>query len=503
VRLPPAPTLDDAPPRPATAPARRSAPGSPGVRTPRVRLPAASAVAGGAFVLWGLAVGLGPIHDNSFLTELATGHLVLAHGVPRADPFTFTAAGRPWVVESWLASVLYALVDDVAGGHGLVLLHGALCAALGALGWRLTRPARHLPGRLLSAAALCAVGTGYWSPRPLLVALVCFAAVAVQAETGRGSPWWAVPVLWCWVNVHGSWPLALVYLGLRWAGAAIEGGDTRRRRALFGAAALGAAAGAANPLGPGLLLYPLAVVRHHQAFATVAEWQAPNFGDPVNAAFGVAAVLALALVALQRRRRPGWAQDALVAVVFTGGALVAARNVAVAALVLTPVLARGLEGLGTVTGGRRGVVAAGALVVLGVVGGGLVAGALDRPAYDLSAYPVGEVTWMARHHLLPGRVATPDYVGNYLELRYGTGARAFFDDRVDVFSLAVVHDYDRLLLGRPGWAGILRRLDVHAVLWPRSDPLARDLARDPAWRVRLADRGWIVAVRGAATSAAT
>jgi len=166
----------------------------------------------------------------------------------------------------------------------------------------------------------------------------------------------------------------------------------------------------------------------------------------------------------------------------------------VAALVLTPVLARGLAGVGTVRGEGRGPVPALAGVALAVLGVTLVAGAMDRPAYDLSAYPVAEVTWMARHHLVPGRVATPDYVGNYLELRYGIRAQAFFDDRVDVFPLAMVHDDDDLLLDRPGWAAILARRGVDAVLWPRADPLARSLEGDRDWRVVLADRGWIVAV---------
>ncbi len=72
----------------------------------------------------------------------------------------------------------------------------------------------------------------------------------------------------------------------------------------------------------------------------------------------------------------------------------------------------------------------GALVALGLA---LTAGAMQRPAYDLSLYPVSEVTWLQSQHLVPGRVATTDYVGNYLEFRYGTRADAFIDDRADIF----------------------------------------------------------------------
>ena len=82
------------------------------MRTPRI-----STVVGGTFVIWGTVVGLERLHDNSFLTHVATGRLILAHGVPTRDPYTFTALGRPWVVESWLASVLYRGVENLASGH--------------------------------------------------------------------------------------------------------------------------------------------------------------------------------------------------------------------------------------------------------------------------------------------------------------------------------------------------------------------------------------------------
>jgi hypothetical protein len=456
-----------------------------------VRAPRVSTVVGAAFALWGLAVGLIRLHDNSFLTHVATGRLILAHGVPTTDPYTFTAHGHPWVVESWLASVLYGLVERAGGGHGLEILHAALGAALGALAWVLTRPARRLPGRIMAAAVLLAVGSGYWSPRPLLIALVLFGLLVVLAESDAGAPWMAVPVMWVWVNVHGSWPFALVYLALRLVGRRLDGTSPGRLPRLLGAGTAGVLLGAANPIGPRLLAYPITVITHHQAFAHIVEWQSPSFSDTVNAVFLAGMLVAVVLLVARR----GTVEDVLVAAVFGAAALLASRNVPVAALVLTPVLARGLSGLGTLEGTRRGVIPGAALVALAALGGALVAGALQRPPYDLSIYPVSEVTWMQAHGLLPGRVATPDSVGNYLEFRSGARASAFIDDRVDIFPPAVVRGYDTLLAGRQGWAGVLARYRIDAVLWPRSEPLAGLVAGDRHWSVRLLDRRWLVAVR--------
>jgi len=104
-----------------------------------------------AFVGW--LIGLSGLSDNSFLTHLATGRLIWdTHHIPHSDPYTFTATGKTWVVQSWLASVLYGAVDRVWGASGLLLLMGALCAALAALLWALTSRAESLIPRLAGSA---------------------------------------------------------------------------------------------------------------------------------------------------------------------------------------------------------------------------------------------------------------------------------------------------------------------------------------------------------------
>jgi hypothetical protein len=456
------------------------------VRTPRI-----STVVGGTFVIWGTVVGLERLHDNSFLTHVATGRLILAHGVPTRDPYTFTALGRPWVVESWLASVLYRGVENLAGGHGLQVMHAVLCALLAALGWVLTRPARQLTGRIIAAAALLAVGTGYWSSRPLLIALVLFAVLVVMVENDIGPPWAVVPLMWVWLNVHGSWPLGLAYLVLRMLGRRVDHVDQGRLPRLFGFAVLGAALGAFNPLGLRLVAYPLTVLTHHQAFAHIAEWQSPSFSDPVNVAFLVEALLAVILLVARR----GTVEDVLVTALFTAAALFASRNVPVAALLVTPVLARGLAGIGTIDGKRRGIVPAVALAALAALGFAVTAGAMKHPAYTWTLYPVSEVSWLQSQHLVPGRVATTDYVGNYLEFRFGTHASAFIDDRADIFPPAVEKDYGTLLAGSEGWQQVLARYHFDVVLWPRNEALASLISEDPGWTVRIRDRRWVVAVR--------
>jgi hypothetical protein len=437
-----------------------------------VRWPRVSTVVGGSFTIWGVVVGLQRLHDNSFLTHVATGRLILAHGVPTTDPYSFTALGQPWVVESWLASALFRLVEEATGSHGLVVLHGVLCGVLAMLGWVLTRPAAQLTGRIIAAAGLLAVGTGYWSSRPLLIALALLALVAVMVETDKGPPWALVPLMWVWVNVHGSWPFALAYLLLRIVGRRADGTEIGRLPRMLAFAVAGVALGALNPSGLRLVAYPLTVITHHQAFAHIVEWQTPSFSNAVNAVFLAEVLLAFVLLVVRR----GTIEDVLVLAVFSAAAMLASRNVPVAALLVTPVLAAGVAALGAFA------------VVLAV-------GAVQRPAYNLSAYPVDEVTWLHDHGSAPGRVATTDYVGNYLEYRFGSGASVFVDDRVDVFSPAVERDYGILLSGSPGWQAVLAHYRFGAVLWPRTEPLASLIGREPGWSVKVSNRRWVVAVR--------
>jgi hypothetical protein len=371
------------------------------------------------------------------------------------------------------------------------MLHAALTAMLAAMVWLLSRPAGALVGRILAAAAALSVGTGYWASRPFLIALVLFALVIWMTETEGASPWLLLPVMWVWVNVHGSWPFAFGYLLLRMVARSIERRPLGGFPKLLGTMALGTLLGAGNPFGIRLLGYPLIVLTHHHEFANVVEWQSPSFSDPTNALFLVGALAAFIMLVVRR----GSLEDALVGAVFSAAALYASRNVPVASLVLVPVLARCFEGIGTVDGERRSVVSlatTAALTALGVV---IVSAAFRHPAYQLNAYPVDEVTWMQQRGLIPGRVATQDFVGNYLEYRFGTRASAFIDDRVDMYPSAVERAYGVLLGGAPGWQGVLDRYRVDAVLWARNEPLASILSESADWHVVSHDNHWIVAVR--------
>ena len=67
------------------------------------------------FALGGWRSGLSRLSDNSFFWHLRTGRWILDHGIPRRDPYSFSAPGVHWIAQSWLAEALYGVVDRAAG----------------------------------------------------------------------------------------------------------------------------------------------------------------------------------------------------------------------------------------------------------------------------------------------------------------------------------------------------------------------------------------------------
>jgi hypothetical protein len=467
------------------------------VRTKRRYWPPTLAfVCGAAMTVWAGSIGLKSISDNSFMTHLATGRLIISgHGIPGHDPYSFTAHGAPWVVQSWLASVLYGLVDRFWGGQGLRVLMGLTTAALGAMTWRLTRPARTLVGRIVITALVISVGITVWSPRPLLIGLLMLSITLLVAEGGL-SPWVLLPVFWIWVNTHGSFPLGLVLLGTLWVGrlADHQDGDLERRCLLWGVG--GTVLGAVSPLGPTLLVFPLHLLGKMKVLANVIEWQSPSFASGWARLFLIQVVVAVLLLV----RRPSY-RAAIPLVVFVAAALVSQRNVAVAGLVLVPGLARGFRDLGSVRGDQRSpvsVVLGVAVVAIAVL---MVSASLGRPAWDLSTYPVAPLAWMRQQGIQTDQVRTltSDTTGNYLELLYGTNAHAFIDDRVDMYPASVVNDYVQVEHGLPGWQQILTRRGIDLVVFDRTSALTEVLSDSAAWRVLYQDSAWSIMCRRGAS----
>jgi hypothetical protein len=164
--------------------------------------------------------------DPGTFWHVAAGEKMLATGrVIREDPFSFTRAGQPWVADQWLAECGMAVVHQVAGWDGLLLVTATLLAAIYAwMAARLLRAGLHwLPTVLLIAVAMMA-GSPQFHVRPLMATIVLLGVSfgwLVDVESGKRrlrQLWWLVPLFVLWTNVHGG-----VLAGLGTAGLCISG----------------------------------------------------------------------------------------------------------------------------------------------------------------------------------------------------------------------------------------------------------------------------------------
>ena len=152
----------------------------------------------------------------------------------------------------------------------------------------------------------------------------------------------------------------------------------------------------------------------------------------------------------------------------------------IAAITLVPFAASALRDVGTL--GLPGRAAAlRSWIATAVIVVGTVAYVLIAPGYRLERYPTEAVDWLEARGLVATsdvRVMSHDYVGNYLEWRYGADANAYVDDRPDAATLV---QYARLLRLEEGWSDDLASVDPDVVLWHMDKGLSRELAGDGRW----------------------
>jgi hypothetical protein len=437
---------------------------------------------GAALVTAALVVLLVAAHgspDVDLWLHLRVGEFLRAggrFGLP--DPFVALAdeAYRP---TQWLAEVLGSLTWDALGMPGIQVLRLLGVLALVGFTWASARAAAGATGAGVAAAVTAFASSAGWGERPQLLGLALLALVAWRwwrALPAARAPWEVVPVTWVWAGVHGSWAVG-IGLGVAMALVALvdERHGLRRSSRMLLVPAVSCLAVALTPLGPSLLLDPFVVGSALRG--RVAEWQPPGATNPLFLALLVAA---LVVVARWVRTRPLRLGRLLLLVATVAMAASAVRLLAVAAVLLAPLLAEALQPDADVhpplTRAEVRVWAAALAVAL--------AGGLWLARARQHSEPAGAPVATALDRLPAGSVVAADpYLAGWVEWRF-QDLRLLRDLRSELYSPATAQAYEEFLRGREGAAAYADAHDVRAVV-VRSDG---DLAR------QLTGRGWVHAV---------
>jgi hypothetical protein len=462
--------------------------------------------------------------------HLATGRWILATGdVPRADVFSFTAEGRPWIDYYWLFEAVFAGVVRAAG----LPVYAAACAVVFALVplmlYRRTLRAGASPiAALLTTSVAYVVLSAHATARPLVVGypFVLLVLDRIDAVRGGAPPLrtlWCVPLLVAlWCNLHGSFAAAVALVGvtasaaaLRWA--VVRTRDAWREAAAF--AALAVAVVAATLVNPYGIALPLDVV-HHLGMASTkqfVEFLSPSFatGGAAVRAFEALALGLIAVTALGATRLG--VVDVALALTTLHWALVAQRNMTLFALVAAPLVARGLTAL--LERGAPGFAArwhaigaaqlrlrsafvhvpVAAAVYLALAGQGTLGFAESLEGHQLTPGAAAHVAANLPRFARPFNTET---LGGALIERFWPDVRVFVDDRTFVYGDDfVLRDYFPVLYGHDDWAAVLDRWQLDAAIVAVGTPIATLLRASPAWTVEYSDATNLIATRARETGA--
>ncbi len=439
------------------------------------------------FGIGGFALGAGSLGDNSFLWHLRTGGLILDHGVPRSDPYSFTAAGTHWIAQSWLVELMYGALSRSVGDFGIRIAVGLASACVAVVLYRIALHATRDRVRALALAipALACTFT-VRSERPLMFGLALLGLLVFTVEVPRSflgrHPRVVIPLLlWVWVNVHGTFSLGFGYLLVHLVGCWLDGEPPLqgRSRDLVVGSAIAAVLVFVNPYGPSLVFFPLALMGRNKVLHNVGEWQAVDFHTITGFVFAVWVVITLIAFARSRPKRG----ELLVSIVFLLLGWWAVRNIAIAVTVTIPIIGRCFRPAPPPSPEHRDAQASPALVVLVCLVAVLLVGkVVSSPDFDLKhRYPVAALAALDREHRLGGRLLTTDAWAGYVIYEYWPQQHVFFDDRYDMYPVAMVDAYDKVLNLEPGWDKVLDEYRIDTVVWPKNGAVVQAMRLLPGW----------------------
>ncbi len=265
------------------------------------------------------------LSDPGVFWSTRVGEQVLADGaIPRADAFSCTRLGQPWISQMWLGQCMMAALHAIGGLDALVLAAAAVLAALYTwVGSRLIRSGWHPAVAVLLVALTVWASRYHLHARPHIATIVGMGltvALLLDFEAGRISLrglLWLWPLVVVWVNLHTGVLGGLGTVGLcavGWCAAWVVGANSPIRSVrdivvLFGICVGCGVALLVNPYGAKLVGNVLAVMGSPVVHQYIYEHMPLDWSNPYQRAvpfFGLVYLLAIANLRSWRSIQVSW-----------------------------------------------------------------------------------------------------------------------------------------------------------------------------------------------------
>jgi hypothetical protein len=443
---------------------------------------------------------LAPFGLLDFYWHLKLGQVIVeTHSIPQTDIFSFTAAGKAFVDQSWLADVLFYWIYKV-GGLALVGFFNGILLFLVLLPLSfLCRKATELVWP--SVISLLLVGFCFpWNLRPqifssLLFSFFCWILWSYRSKSSRAI--YALPFLMVlWVNLHGAFMIGLVLIVIFLACESIEilagrSRDTasiRRLKTLGLVFVLCLLATLANPEFFGVYDYVRTILSASSVQKYVSEWQPPAMNSSNGFIMFYLPFFLLTFLLICSKRRPGLPEIALY-LAFGAYGMVSLRNCVWFQIVSAPMIAGYLPQVDwsvfhlnsvVVAAGRRvregrkkgelpflnrGILIAMLLVL--VLQSPWIHLWLRKGTLQEAGTPIRAMDFIARNNL-QGNIFHPQVYGDYLIWRLWPMQRSFFDGRVHLFDETFLRSYFRIFQDS-AWEKLLQKYGIRYLLLPKDE----------------------------------
>jgi hypothetical protein len=450
---------------------------------------------------------------NDLWWQLKAGEMILQNrAIPHADVFSFTAAGKPWVVQEWLTDLLLYMLFARVSPEALVVVKAALMALtfmllLGRCCLRTRQPLVAVGLAVLAAYAtrssfeLGAQSIGF-------VGLAYVLLTLDRWRLGRAPrAVWSVPAALClWANCDRSVVLGLLLMGIETVCAALEpilDGRAASDRWRTLAAVLGASMVTVLLTPNGLHAYDplLTLATQPASLAPLGKALSPDFHQTSMRPYELLLIAAISCWGVSTR--PRRLADVLLVLGLIYASLYTTLYVPLFALVSAPIIA---EHLGSAVAGLEPYTRRWAprldvirlrLIPVAVAVAALLWGVGrewrriptgSRFAYcaDLAHMPEEAVAYLNAHPSEGNLLNDYDW-GGYCLAHLSAGQRVFIDGRADVYREKAFADYVTIANSGDGWGTLLDAWGIDTVLVPPQSGLARALPLIGGWDLAYQD----------------
>lgn len=443
---------------------------------------------------WHLRAGQWMIENRQILTH---------------DLFSYTRNGESWRYPGWIVEIPMAAIVQTLGLGGLNLASGLLITA--ALTFLLATIRGNLLLRAFLVIFVAIVSSVYWSARPHLITFLFAALFLYLLELGanRGFRHFRKPLgvllpilMFVWVNSHGGFIVGFLLFGIYFLEALVHEllRLSRERLALrnvirnkdlqafVGIGLLMGLLANLNPLGAEIFFYPFRTVSIQALEQYIQEWQSPNFHE-LNMQPFLWLIIGLLFVSVISKKR--WLlRDFLLVSTFFYMALMAARNIALFALVAALPISRLLADFDPSRILRESATSRSTpsiqtstehpklnLVIVGILLIGCIYRSIEAYSpknmedYFLETYPVRAIEYL-REKKPPGQLLNSYNWGAYL-LWVLPEYPVFVDGRTDLYNDEILDQWFQVVYAKDGWEHVLERWQIRIILMEKEWIMAK------------------------------